>query len=95
MEVGLPDGFLAGLITGGVVGLIVGLLLGMVSGPKERKSIKRKKEAEKLFALAKQEENRKRKLKLLGEILDKYPHSEWAEKALNEAMKIRKRNSAL
>jgi len=93
MEVGLPGGFLVGLIVGGILGLIVGFLLGMASGPKERRLTKRKNEAERLLALAKQENNQKRKLKLLGEILDKYPHSEWAEKALNEAMEIRKRKT--
>ncbi len=37
--------------------------------------------------LAMQEDNQERKHKLLGEIVDKYPHTEWVDKALDERVK--------
>ncbi len=83
--------FLAGLILGGILGLIIGFLLRMAFEPKIESPRKKRSEAERLFDLAIQQKNQKRKMKLLGEVLDKYPHSEWADKALEEAMKMRKR----
>ena len=90
MTLQLSTGFVVGLVIGGVVGLIVGFLMGTISSLKKRKLTGKKSQAQKLFNSAMQEENRKGKLKLLGQILDKYPHSEWADKALDQVMKLRK-----
>lgn len=90
MSLQLSTDFVVGLVIGGVVGLIVGFLMGTISSLKKRRSTGKKSQAQKLFNSAMQEENRQRKLKLLAQILDKYPHSEWADKALEEAMKTRK-----
>ena len=70
---------LVGLMLAGTAGCIVGFYLGRVS--------KRESKAERLFVLAKQEENQGRKHKLLGEIVDKYPDTEWVDKALDERVK--------
>jgi len=86
----LSTGFVVGLVIGGVVGLIVGFLVGVVSSLKKSKLTGKKSRAQKLFNSAMQEENRKIKLKLLAQILDKYPNSEWADKALEQVMKLRK-----
>ena len=90
MSLQLSTDFVVGLVIGGVVGLIVGFLMGTISSLKKRKLTGKKSQAQKLFNSAMHEENRQRKLKLLAQILDKYPHSEWADKALEEAMKTRK-----
>lgn len=84
---GLPTGFLIGLALGAIVGFVV--VWGMPSRSKAKTST-RKSQAEKLFDLAIQEEDQKTKLELLGKVLDKYPHSEWGDKALEEVMKMRK-----
>lgn len=70
---------LVGLMLAGIAGCIVGFSLGKVS--------KRGSKAERLFMLAMQEENQGRKHKLLGEIVDKYPNTEWVDKALDERVK--------
>jgi len=90
MSLQLSTDFVVGLAIGGVVGLIVGFLIGTISSLKKRKLTGKKNPAQKLFNTAMQEKNRKGKLKLLAQILDKYPHSEWADKALEEVMKTRK-----
>ena len=46
--------------------------------------------AEELFALATREENKKRRLELLAGILERYPKSKWADKALQEIVKLKK-----
>ena len=90
MTLQISTGFVVGLVIGGVVGFIVGFLVGVVSSLKKRKLTGKKSRAQKLFNSAMQEEDRKRKLKLLAQILDKYPHGEWADKALEQVMKLRK-----
>jgi len=90
MTLQLSTGFVVGLVIGGVVGLIVGFLMGVVSSLKKSKLTGKKSQAQKLFNSSMQEEDRKRKLKLLGQILDKYPNSESADKALEQVMKLRK-----
>jgi hypothetical protein len=81
---GFPFGFLVGLILGAIVGFVV------VRGTPvlfKRKGPARKSRAQKLFDLAKHEENQQRKRELLREIVDRYPRSEWADKALDERVK--------
>ena len=90
MTLQLSTSFVVGLAMGGVVGLIVGFLLGMVHGLKKSKVTGKKSQAQKLFKSAIKEENRKGKLKLLAQIVDKHPNSEWADKALELVMKLRK-----
>ena len=90
MPLQLSTDFVVGLVIGGVVGLIVGFLMGTISSLKKRELTGKKSQAQKLFNSAMQEENRKRKLKLLAQIVDKYPNSEWADKALEQVMKLRK-----
>jgi len=86
----LSISFVVGLILGGILGFAVGLLSGMVFiKPEEKRSIKKESKAERIFNLAIQQEDRKKKLELLGKILDKYPKSEWAKRALEEAIKMR------
>lgn len=87
---GLSIRFLAGLILGGILGFMIGFLLRMAFEPKAERLGRKRSEAERLFDLAMQQEKRKRKIKLLGQVLDRYPHSEWADKALEEVMKMRK-----
>jgi len=70
---------LVGLMGGGIVGCIVGFWLGRVS--------KRGSKAERLFMLAIQEENRERKDKLLGKLVDKYPSTKWADKVLDDRVR--------
>jgi uncharacterized protein HemY len=82
-----------GLILGGIAGFAGGLLLGMALKSKEKRSIKKESKAERIFKLAIQQKSQERKLELLGRILDKHPKSEWADKALEEAMKITKGKS--
>lgn len=90
MTLQLSTGFVVGLVLGAVVGLMVGFLLGMVSGLKKRELTGKKSRAQKLFNLAVQEEDGTKQLKLLAQIVDKHPRSEWADKALEQAMKVRK-----
>ena len=84
---GLAAGFLVGLFLGAIVGFVVAR--GMAPESKGKRST-RKSQAEKFFNLAIQQEDQKRKLELLGKVFDKYPHSEWGDKALEEVMKMRK-----
>ena len=86
----LSIGFLIGILLGGGIGFAVGFPLGMVSKFKGKRSARKESKAERLFNLAIQQENRKAKLEILSEILDKYPHSTWVDKALEEATKTRK-----
>ena len=86
----LSISFLFGLLLGGGVGFAVGFALGLISKSKGRRSAKKESKAEKLFNLATQKEDRKAKLKILAEIIDKYPRSNWADKALEEAAKTKK-----
>jgi len=85
-----PAGFLVGLILGGILGFALGFLAGMVSKPEEERLSKRESRAKKLFNLAVEQKDKKRKLELLGKLLDKYSYSEWADKALEEVMKMKK-----
>jgi len=77
-------------VLGAILGLTVGYLWGMTSRYKEGKSIKKETKAEKLFDLAVQQEDQQRKRELLSQVLEKYPNSEWADKALEERMNMRK-----
>ena len=90
MTVQLSTDLVVGLVVGGVGGLIVGFLIGVVSNSKKSKMTGKKGRAHKLFDSAMKEEDRKRKLKLLAQIVDKHPNSEWADKALEQVMKLRK-----
>ncbi len=89
MTLQISTSFVVGLVIGGVGGLIVGFLVGVVSNSKKSKVTGKKSQAQKLFNSAVQEENLKRKLKLLAQIVDKYPNSEWADKSLEQVMKLR------
>lgn len=82
--------FIIGLIAGGIVGFVLGLLVGILSKPAERKAARKESKAEKLFNLAMQQENEKRKINILGRIVERYPSSIWADKALEEVMKLKK-----
>lgn len=88
MEIGVK--FFVGLVLGAILGFITGFLVGVVSKPEEKGTTKKEHRAEKLFNLAIKQENEKRKRKLLGKILEKFPHSEWADKALEEVMRMKK-----
>lgn len=88
----LPTDFWAGLILGGIVGFIIGFSLNMAFESKGKRSIKKESKAENLFNLAIQQESQERKRELLGKVLDKYPRSKWADKALEESMKMRSEN---
>jgi len=88
----LPSGFWAGLILGGIVGFVIGFSLNMAFESKGKRSIKKESKAENLFNLAIQQESQERKRELLGKVLDKYPRSKWADKALEESMKMRSEN---
>lgn len=90
MTLQISTSFVVGLVIGGVGGLIVGFLVGVISNLKKSKVTEKKSQAQKLFNSAIKEENQKRKLKLLAQIVDKYPNSEWADKALEQVMKLRK-----
>lgn len=88
----LPTDFWAGLILGGIVGFIIGFSLNMAFESKGKRSIKKESKTENLFNLAIQQESQERKRELLGKVLDKYPRSKWADKALEESMKMRSEN---
>lgn len=88
----LPTDFWAGLILGGIVGFIIGFSLNMAFESKGKRSIKKESKAENLFNLAIQQESQERKRELLGKVLDKYPRSKWADKTLEESMKMRSEN---
>lgn len=92
MTLELSTGFVVGLVIGGVGGLTVGFLIGVISNSKKSKVTGKKSQAHKLFDSAIKEDDRKRKLKLLAHIVDKHPNSEWADKALEQAMKLRKKS---
>ncbi len=89
----LPVNFFVGLILGAIVGLVAGFLIGIISkptNPEEKKVVKKESKAQKIFNLAIKQENKKKKMKFLSQIINKYPHSEWSDKALEEVMKIKK-----
>lgn len=90
----MPAGFFVGLIAGGVLGFVTGFLVGMSLKPEEEKQVKvRKSKAERIFNQALLQENQEKKLELLGKILDKYPNTIWADKALEEVIKMKKTGS--
>ena len=89
MSLQLSTDFVVGLIIGGVVGLIVGFLVGVVSGSKKGTVAGKKTQAQKLFDSAMREEDHRTKLKVLARVVEKFPDSEWSDKALEQAMKTR------
>jgi len=86
----LSVSFVVGLILGGILGSAVSLLISTVFKSNKKRAIEKESKAERIFNLALQQEDQERKLKLLRKILDKYPKSEWAERSLEEVMKMRK-----
>ena len=87
----LPDGFLVGLVLGGILGFALGFLVTTIPTSAKEKLNRKERKAEKLFDFALEQEEENRKLELLGKILDKFPDTSWAEKALEEVMKIKKK----
>lgn len=87
----LPAGFLMGLILGGILGFSLGFLTGVASGSEKEKLSKKESKAERLFYLACAKEDKRSKIELLAKLLDKYPNSQWANKALEEIMKIKRK----
>lgn len=85
--------FFVGLILGLILGFIIGFLAGSISSKSEKKkrTPPRKDKAKKLFDLAVKQESEANKIKIMSKIVAKYPRSEWADRALEEAMKLRKR----
>ncbi|MCD6083280.1 hypothetical protein DRJ00_04585 [Candidatus Aerophobetes bacterium] len=86
----LSVSFVVGLILGGILGSAASLLISTVFKSNKKRAIEKESKAERIFNLALQQEDQERKLKLLRKILDKYPKSEWAERSLEEVMKMRK-----
>ena len=81
---------MVGLILGGILGSAASLLISTMFKSNKKRAIEKESKAERIFNLALQQEDQERKLKLLRKILDKYPKSEWAERSLEEVMKMRK-----
>ena len=75
---------------GRILGFAIGYLVGMAPKYKEGELVKREGKAQRLFNLAMQQEDQERKWELLSQVLGKYPNSEWADKALEEGMNMRK-----
>lgn len=94
MTLQISTGFVVGLVIGGVVGFVMGYLLGIISNLKKSKETAKESQAQKRFNSAMQEEDSKRKLKLMAQIVDKYPGSEWSDKALDQVMKLRKESES-
>jgi len=94
MTLQISTGFVVGLVVGGVVGFVMGYLLGIISSLKKSKETAKESQAQKRFSSAMQEEDSKRKLKLMAQIVDKYPGSEWSDKALDQVMKLRKESES-
>ncbi len=94
MTLQISTSFVVGLAMGGVVGFVVGYLLGVLSNLKKGKGTAKESQAQKRFSSAMQEEDSKRKLKLMAQIVDKYPGSEWSDKALDQVMKLRKESES-
>ncbi len=94
MTLEISTSFVVGLVMGGVVGVVLGYLLGVVSKLKKSKESAKESQAQKRFNSAMQEEDSKRKLKLMAQIVDKYPSSEWSDKALDQVMKLRKESDS-
>lgn len=86
----LSVSFVVGLILGGILGSAASLLISTMFKSNKKRAIEKESKAERIFNLALQQEDQERKLKLLRKILDKYPKSEWAERSLEEVMKMRK-----
>jgi len=94
MTLQISTGFVVGLIIGGVVGFVIGYLLGIVSNLKKSKEAVQQSQAQKRFNSAMQEEDSKRRIKLMAQIVDKYPGSEWSDKALDQVTKLRKESES-
>jgi len=94
MTLQISTSFVVGLVMGGVVGFVVGFLLGVISNLKKSKETAKESQAQKRFNSAMQEEDSKRKLKLMAQIVDKYPNSEWSDKALDQVTKLRKKSES-
>lgn len=89
----LSPPLLVGLGLGAAIGFIVGFLIGIISRTEEKEKApaqRRPGKAERLFQQALAENNLDKKHNLLKKVVDKYPKSEWADKALEEVMKTRK-----
>lgn len=94
MTLQISTSFVVGLVMGGVVGFVIGYLLGIVSSLKKSRETAKESQAQKRFNSAMQEEDSKRKLKLMAQIVDKYPGSEWSDKALDQVTKLRKESES-
>ncbi len=94
MTLQISTSFVVGLVMGGVVGFVLGYLLGVLSNLKKGKGTAKESQAQKRFDSAMQEEDSKRKLKLMAQIVNKYPSSEWSDKALDQVMKLRKESES-
>ena len=90
MTLQISTTLVVGLVVGGVAGLVLGYLLGIISNLKKGKGTAKESQAQKRFNSAMQEQDSKRRLRLMAQIVDKYPSSEWSEKALDQVMKLRK-----
>jgi len=94
MTLEISTSFVVGLVMGGVVGFVLGYLLSVISNLKKGKETAKESHAQRRFNSAMQEEDSKQKLKLMAQIVDKYPHSEWSDKALDQVMKLRKESES-
>ncbi len=90
MTLEISTSFVVGLVVGGVVGFVLGYLLSIISNLKKNKETVKESQAQKRFNSAMQEKDSKRRLKLMAQIVDKYPSSEWSDKALDQVVKLRK-----
>ena len=89
----LSPPLLVGLGLGAAIGFVVGFLVGIVSRTEEKEKAPRQRrpgKAERLFQQALAEDNPHKKHGLLKKVVERYPRSEWADKALEEVMKARK-----
>ena len=94
MTLQISTGFVVGLVVGGVVGFVLGYLLSIISNLKKNKETVKESQAQKRFNSAMQERDSKRRLKLMAQIVDKYPGSEWSDKALDQVTKLRKESES-
>ncbi|HDN84487.1 MAG TPA: hypothetical protein ENG47_01860 [Candidatus Aerophobetes bacterium] len=87
----ISPGFFVGVVAGGLFGFAIGFLLATLLKSGEGKEKEREKSrAERIFNQAISQKDRKRKAELLGKILEKYPNTTWADKALEEVIKMKK-----